>query len=245
MRTGTLRARVGIVAAIVAAVAAGCAPAAASSITLPPADGAPDYQLGAAYPPSPRVTIVARDRTAAPPEGTYAICYINAFQTQPGELGSWPGEALLRDADGSLVHDPDWPDEVFLDTRTPAQRGAIRGVVSGWISGCADKGYDAVEFDNIDSYTRVDVLRRVDAVALARDLTSFAHSAGLAAAQKNAAEDAPALRAAGFDFAVAEECAAYDECASYTGVYGDHVVAIEYTDNLPNRSTRCALAPTT
>ncbi len=38
---------------------------------------------------------------------------------------------------------------------------------------------------------------------------------------------------AGFDFAVVEECAAYEECSAYTEVYGDHVLAIDYTDNLP------------
>ncbi|WP_414685574.1 endo alpha-1,4 polygalactosaminidase [Microbacterium sp. LMI1x-1-1.1] len=45
---------------------------------------------------------------------------------------------------------------------------------------------------------------------------------------------------AGFDFAVVEECAAYEECSAYTEVYGDHVLAIEYTDNLPARGTRSA-----
>ena len=48
---------------------------------------------------------------------------------------------------------------------------------------------------------------------MARNLVSTAHSAGLAAAQKNAADDASLLRAAGFDFAIAEECAACSECA--------------------------------
>ncbi|WP_197383430.1 endo alpha-1,4 polygalactosaminidase [Mycolicibacterium mengxianglii] len=235
---------VSITAALVAILAVGSAPASASPITLPPAGGAPDYQLGEAYPPNSQVTIVARDRTAMPPEGRYAICYVNAFQTQPGESGSWPDEVLLRDSDGSLVHDPDWPDEVLLDTRTPEQRETIRGVVSPWISDCADKGYNAVEFDNLDSYTRTGgLVTRDDAVALARDLTSTAHGVGLAAAQKNAAEYAPVLQGAGFDFAVAEECAAYDECASYTSVYGDHVVDVEYTDNLPRPFGQMCTAP--
>jgi hypothetical protein len=35
---------------------------------------------------------------------------------------------------------------------------------------------------------------------------------------------------AGFDFAVAEECAQYDECAAYTAVYGTAVLDVEYTD---------------
>ena len=33
---------------------------------------------------------------------------------------------------------------------------------------------------------------------------------------------------AGFDFAVVEECAEFDECEAYEAVYGDHVIAIEY-----------------
>jgi len=36
---------------------------------------------------------------------------------------------------------------------------------------------------------------------------------------------------AGFDFAVAEECQVYNECSSYTNVYGASVLEIEYSDN--------------
>jgi hypothetical protein len=223
---------------------AGCGVASASEIAVPP-DGAPDYQLGAAYRPPAGVSIVARDRSA-PPAGVYAICYVNGFQTQPGELNAWPDGVLLRTPDDAPVHDPDWPDEVLLDTRTPQQRSIILGVVTQWIGDCARNGYQAVEFDNLDSYTRTGgALRRDDAVELARGLVAAAHNSGLAAGQKNAAEDAAAFRAAGFDFAVAEECAAYDECGAYTDVYGGHVVDIEYTDNLPRPfDAMCADAAT-
>lgn len=216
-------------------------PALAVEVVLPPPTAAPDYQLGAPYPAPAGVSVVARDRSA-PPAGAYAICYVNGFQTQPGELGAWPDEVLLRGSDGELVHDPDWPDEVLLDTRTPEQRAAITAVVSPWIIGCAESGYHAVEFDNLDTYTRSDgVLRRDDALALAAQFVAAAHSAGLAAAQKNAVEDAPALRAAGFDFAITEECAAYEECSAITAVYGAGVVDVEYTDNLPRPfSAMCA-----
>lgn len=202
---------------------------------LPPVGGAPDYQLGATYAPPAPVTIVGRDRTARPAPNTYSICYVNAFQTQPGEQQAWPADVLLRDAQGDPVHDPDWPDEILLDTRTSAQRDAIVQRVGSWISGCADSGFNAVEFDNLDSYSRSGaVLRRADAVAVAHDLVTAAHRAGLSAAQKNAGGDAAEFRrAAGFDFAVAEECAAYDECGSYTAVYGAQVIDVEYTDNLP------------
>lgn len=199
--------------------------------TVPPANAALDYQLGGAYDPPAGVEIVARDRGADPAEGKYNVCYVNAFQTQPGELDLWPDDLFLHDNSGELAHDPDWPDEVIVDTRRADE---VVAIVAPWIRGCADAGFDAVEFDNLDTYTRTGgALTRDDNLALARDLVQVAHDAGLAAGQKNAAEDAALLRdKAGFDFAVAEECVAYDECDAYTAVYGDNVLAIEYPDTL-------------
>lgn len=192
----------------------------------------PDYQLGGAYDPPDGVGIVARDRTAEPADGVYSICYVNAFQTQPGELGEWPSDVLLLDDSGDPVTDPDWPDEVLLDTSTPQRVAGIAEIVGPWIAGCAEAGFDAVEFDNLDTYTRTPQLTRDGNVALARELVEIAHESGLAAGQKNAAEDAALFRSeAGFDFAVVEECHRYDECAAYTEVYGDHVVIIEYADD--------------
>jgi hypothetical protein len=198
-------------------------------------DGAvPDYQLGGAYDPADGVGVVGRDRSDEPAEGVYSICYVNGFQTQPGELEVWPEDLLLLGDDGP-VFDPDWPDEALLDTSTSAQRERIAAIVGPWIEGCADAGFQAVEFDNLDTYSRSDdALSLDDNLALATVLVGIAHDAGLAAGQKNAAEDAVALHErAGFDFAVVEECAVYSECGAYTDVYGDHVIDIEYTDELP------------
>ncbi|MGV9193633.1 endo alpha-1,4 polygalactosaminidase [Microbacterium sp. MC2] len=199
------------------------------AVELFPAGAAFDYQLGGAYEPRAGVAVVVRDRLAPPADGVYSICYLNAFQTQPGELDAWPDDLLLHDADDALVHDPDWPDEALVDTR---ETDEVVAIVAPWITACADAGYNAVEFDNLDTYTRADgLLTRADNLTLATALVDLAHDAGLAAAQKNAAEDAALMRAeAGFDFAIAEECIAYDECDAYTQVYGDHVLAIEYTD---------------
>lgn len=217
-----------------AGMLAACA-APSSEFALPPAGAAFDYQLGGAYPPPPGVEVVARDRTAAAADGLYSICYVNGFQTQPGERDQWPEELLLHAGDGDPVIDPDWPDEVLLDTSTAAHRAAIVEIVEPWIQGCAADGFDAVEFDNLDTFTRSGGALTLDGNAsLAADLVRVAHEAGLAAGQKNAAEHAAALReAAAFDFAVAEECAAFDECGSYRDVYGAHVLDIEYTDALP------------
>ncbi|MEV7608433.1 endo alpha-1,4 polygalactosaminidase [Microbacterium sp. NPDC089320] len=202
--------------------------------TPPPAGATPDYQLGGGYDPADGVGIVGRDRSDEPAEGLYSVCYVNGFQTQPGELDTWPDDLVLQ-SDGAPVFDPDWPDEALLDTSTDERRERIAEIVAPWIEGCAASGFDAVEFDNLDSYTRSgDALTLDDNLALATLLVDVAHDAGLAAGQKNAAEDAPELREqAGFDFAVVEECSAYEECAAFTDVYGDAVIDIEYTDELP------------
>lgn len=218
-------------AILFAACSPPAAPATDRSAASPPLGSSFDYQLGGAYAPPAGVEIVARDRTAAPAVDVYSICYINGFQTQPGELDLWPEGLVLRDADGGPLYDPEWPDEAILDTR---RADDVAAVVLPWIHGCADAGFDAVEFDNLDTYTRTGgILTRDDNVALARLLVRAAHDAGLAAGQKNAAEDASLLHdRAGFDFAVAEECVAFDECTAYTAVYGDAVLAIEYPDTV-------------
>ncbi|MGY0388338.1 endo alpha-1,4 polygalactosaminidase [Nocardioides sp. WG-D5] len=217
-----------------------CGPAAAPSAdtapALPPTDGVFDYQLGGTadeLPDGTPIDVVARDATAEPLEGAYNVCYVNGFQTQPGADWSERPSALLRDSSGDPVRDPDWPDEIILDPSTASARSAILDVVSPVIEGCADKGFDAVEIDNLDTWTRFESISREGAFALAQAYVSTAHDLGLAIAQKNAAEAArTAHDDLGFDFAVVEECGAYAECSAYTDVYGSHVLQIEYPDSL-------------
>jgi hypothetical protein len=212
-----------------------------------PTGGIPDYQLGGAYTPPAGVTVVERDSTERPAAGTYGICYVNGFQTQPEDRASWlsdhPG-AVLRTTSGKPVSDPGWPDEVLLDTRTAAARTTITTVLSRAIARCADRGFDAVEFDNLDSWTRSGGrLTRSGNLALAASLVRVAHGEGLAAAQKNTPQlGVQGRERTGFDFAVAEECVQYDECAAYTDVYGERVLDVEYADTLEQRwSAVCAM----
>lgn len=208
----------------------------AALFALPP-EGRVDYQLGGASPPAPGVTLVVRDATEPPAPGVTSLCYINGFQTQPGELGDWLAtapEAVLRDDGGEPLIDPGWPDEALLDLRTPEARTAIVARLGPLIDACAAAGYVAVEFDNLDSFTRSEGrLTADDALALATLLVERAHAAGLAAGQKNALELGSRGRdEAGFDFIVLEECDRWQECADATAVYGDQVLNIEYADDL-------------
>lgn len=193
----------------------------------PPPAGAFDYQLGASYEPPDEISVIVRDHTASPEPGRYNICYVNAFQSQPGEAARWDG-LLLRDDDGPVA-DPGWPDEFLLDTSTAKNRAEISERLGGPISDCAEAGFDAVEFDNLDSFTRSGgALTAEDNLALADLLLRAAHREGLAVAQKNAAEFTEFAAQLGFDFAIAEDCGRYGECADYSAAY-DVVLDIEYS----------------
>ena len=186
-----------------------------------------DYQLGGSAAVPDHVGIVVRDRSAHPLAGKYNVCYVNGFQTQPNQKAFWHRHwNLVLKEGGKPVTDQSWG-EWLLDVRTPAKRRALARIVGRWTQGCADDGFDAVEYDNLDSFTRSHhLLTRRQAVAYAALLVRGAHDAGLVAGQKNLAGfDGTTI---GYDFAVAEECGRYRECGAYTDVYGDQVLAIEY-----------------
>ncbi|MFE0106702.1 endo alpha-1,4 polygalactosaminidase [Streptomyces sp. NPDC059009] len=206
-------------------------PAASAAVTPPPAHADFDYQLGGPYTPPDGVSVVIRDHTAAPARGRYGICYVNAFQAQPGAERDWDDDLLLRDDAGKVVMDKDW-DEAILDISTPVKRERVAQKVDAWIDSCAAKGFKAVEPDNYDSYTRAPkgLLTAADAKAFLHLLAEHAHKKGLAIGQKNTSPLVRDRKQVGLDFAVVEECGQYDECGAYTKAFGAHVLVIEYTE---------------
>ncbi|MFC3456511.1 endo alpha-1,4 polygalactosaminidase [Amycolatopsis speibonae] len=205
------------------------APTPAHAFAPPPVKAGFDYQIGSPYAPPSGVRVVSRDHTAPPAAGLYNICYINAFQAQPRAEGEW-GDLALRGANGAIVMDVEWG-EALLDLRTTDKRQQVAAKVNGWADDCAAKGYQAIELDNFDSFTRSNgLLSDGDAQAYIRLLSAHAHEKGLAIGQKNASELAGQRQANGLDFAVVEECGEQDNCDEYIPAYGDNVIAIEYTD---------------
>jgi hypothetical protein len=208
---------------------------AGTSVVVPPSGTDWDYQLGGARPVPGHVGIVERDRHAKPVKGTYNVCYVNGFQTQVEQKRFWRRHhwrLVLKDH-GEPVVDSVWG-EWLLDTRTSAKRHALARITGRWTARCAKDGFDAVEFDNLDSFSRSHhLVTRRDNKRYAGLLVKRAHAAGLAAAQKNWAEWDGTL--VGYDFVVAEQCEQYHECGSYLAHY-QHVLAVEYRAKAFRRS---------
>ncbi len=209
----------------------------------PPVNAKFDYQIGGEYELPPGVKVVSRDWfMGSAPDGIYAICYINAFQTggdypdidRPDERYNWPEELVLFD----LGDDPNWEGEYLIDISTEEKRALAAAWVEPMVRTCRDKGFEAVEYDNLDSWGRFNDTPREDDVPFGRDdaiayaelLADLAHGSGMAAAQKNTG-DLPrqvSREQIGFDFAVVEDCGKWDVCQQYVDVWGDHIVDIEY-----------------
>jgi hypothetical protein len=237
--------RLGLYLTVLAATlaCAGGGLAAGASWSPPPVNAKFDYQIGGDYPLPPGVSVVSRDWfIGSAPKSVYAICYVNAYQTQddepgidrPDERSNWPPELVLT----RLGDDPNWGGEFLIDISTKAKRARAAQWVEPMIRRCASKGFQAVELDNLDSWTRFDgtplqkqvPFGRAAAIAYAELLVRLAHRYGLAAAQKNTVELPRRISRTeiGFDFAIAEECGRWHECQGYRNVYGNHVIVIEY-----------------
>lgn len=197
-----------------------------------------DYQLADDYPVGLYTQIVVRDWYSGKPlpRPGYSICSINAFQTQANDLeanrpdkqSNWPTAVV------SKAEDPNWPGEFLIDLSTDEHRKTAFAHVKQMIDRCAKKGFAAVEFDNLDSYTRKPSppFGQRETLVFAAMLVNHAHRRGLGTAQKNTPEltKQQSLSQVGFDFAIAESCGELAECDRYTRTYGDALLVVEYTD---------------
>jgi hypothetical protein len=226
----------------VALVLTTATPAAAADWELPTGNAKWDYQIGGDYPLPSGVRVVSRDWfEGEAPDNAYGICYVNAYQTQPDDDGSrpdeksnWPQHLVLTE----LGDDPNWGGEYLIDISTAEKRQEAADWIRPMLETCAEKDFKAVEFDNLDSWTRFDgtpvadqvPFEKAEAVLYAELLVDDAHELGLAAAQKNTTDltRAEAREQIGFDFAIAEECGRWKECGYYRSLYGNLVFVIEY-----------------
>jgi hypothetical protein len=147
----------------------------------------------------------AEDVAALRAAGRRVICYVNAgaYENWRPDAGRFPKAVLGKGLDG-------WAGERWLDIR---RWDKLEPILAARFDTCRQKGFDAVEPDNIDGYANESGFRLTasDQLAFNRRIADLAHRRGLAIGLKNDVEQAADLEPV-FDFAVNEECAQYDEC---------------------------------
>ena len=155
--------------------------------------------------------------------GAHVICYLSAgsWEEYRPDAGRFPDSVRGEALDG-------WPDEQWLDIR---RLDELLPLMAARMDTCAEKGFDAVEPDNVDGYANHSgfPLSHDDQLAYNRALAALAHERGLSVALKNDLGQIPDL-VDHFDFAVNEECVRYGECAAYApfSEAGKAVLHVEY-----------------
>lgn len=154
----------------------------------------------------------------------YVVCYFSA-----GTWEDWrdDADAFPQAAIGAAMED--WEGESWLDVRD----ASVRDALALRLDLAVDRGCDGVEPDNVDGYQNESGfdLTAADQLDFNRWLAEQAHTRGLSVGLKNDLDQVAAL-VDDFDWALNEECVAYDECgvlAPFTDA-GKAVFHVEYVD---------------
>lgn len=170
--------------------------------------------------------------------GIKSVCYFSAG-TYEGWRSDWKthfpfitGNDYTGNEKPFLGNMSEW-DERWLDVR---EIELLKPIMTARLKLAKEKGCDAVEPDNMDSYTNASEVKPVGAYTAAHQLAynkaiaAWAHEQGLSVALKNDVDQLDEL-AAHFDFAVNEQCWQYNECAGYKAFtdLDKAVFGVEYT----------------
>lgn len=132
-------------------------------------------------------------------QGRKVVCYISmgSWEDWRPDLDQFPEQVIGKDYQ-------DWPGEKWLDIR---QVELLAPVMRARLDMCRDKGFDAIEPDNIDGYTNDTgfPLTYNDQIKYNRWLADEAHARGLSIGLKNNPDQAADL-VAFYDWAMTEDC---------------------------------------
>lgn len=172
--------------------------------------------------------------------GKKLICYLSAgsWEEWRPDAGEFPQELLGNDYAG-------WPGEKWLDIR---QIDKLAPILRSRLDLCRQKGFDAVEPDNIDSYENETgfPLSPADQITFNTWLAAEAHARGLSIGLKNDGEQAGEL-VAHFDWALTEDCFDQGWCGQMNVFIdaGRAVFQAEYTDSGVDFGAVCTAAQQT
>jgi hypothetical protein len=153
---------------------------------------------------TPRRTVAKLQR-----QGRKVICYldIGAWESYRPDQAEFPSSVL-----GNVYFG--YPDERWLDIR---RLDLLAPILRQRFDLCASKGFDAVEPDNLAGYENKTgfPLTAADQLRFNRWVAREVRRRGMSVALKNDPAQIRQLVDA-FDFAVVEECFAYDECEAFS-----------------------------
>jgi hypothetical protein len=170
-------------------------------------------------------------------QGAKVICYISvgSFENWREDADQFPEEVLGKKYEG-------WSGERWLDIR---RIDLLAPIMLARLDDCTEKGFDAVEPDNIEIHTNDTgfPLTYEDQLRYAVWLANEAHARGLAIGLKNAPDQVKDLVEL-YDFAITEDCFYYDWCREMVPFIeaGKAVFAAEYTDLDGDFSKYCELS---
>jgi hypothetical protein len=151
--------------------------------------------------------------------GGHAICYLDAGDAETYRPDYQRFVDFDRHCGGCLIGNPFsqvFPDEFFLNVNDDqGQRAFILKVNRDRVQKCADAGFDAVEWDIIDTYedphSGFHISYRSQLMFNSR-LANMAHHYGMSVAMKNDPSQVRDLLPY-FDFAIVEQCFQYHFCS--------------------------------
>lgn len=140
--------------------------------------------------------------------GKKVVCYISA-----GSWEEWRPDAASFPASVKGSPLAGWAGELWLDIR---QISILGPIMQARMDMCKSKGYDAIDFDNVDGYTQQSgfAISAAEQLTYNKYLAAQVHNCGLAAALKNEGAQLASLWQ-DFDFSVNEQCNEFAECADY------------------------------
>jgi hypothetical protein len=156
--------------------------------------------------------------------GKHVICYVDVgvFENYRPDAAAFPQSVI-----GAV--DKGWNGSYWLDIR---RTDVLLPIMRQRLQTCADKGFDAIEPDEIDGYSNQSgfPLTYADQLTYNRAIADLAHSLGLSVGLKGDIGQVKDLWPS-FDWTLNEQCYQYNECgdlATYFVGHGKAVFQVEY-----------------
>jgi hypothetical protein len=143
------------------------------------------------------------------------VCYVDVgtYENYRSDASSFPS-SVLGSPNG-------WPGEQWLDVR---QQSILLPIMKNrFVQWCLNKGFDAIEPDNLDAWTNNSgfPLTQADNLSYDTAIADLAHSIGMSVGLKNLPEQSAQLEPS-FDWALDEQCTEFSECSNYTTSFLAH-----------------------